>query len=134
MYNFLWVKKKGGDVMIWAIRGAITIEDNSEEAVRNGTNELMSEIISQNKLTEDEVVSIIFTGTKDIDSKYPSAVVREDLGWVDTPMLNFDELDIKNSLKLCIRVMIHINTNKGKLEMKHIYLKNAEKLRPDLAK
>lgn len=120
--------------MIWAIRGAITIEDNSEEAVRNGTNELMSEIISQNKLTEDEVVSIIFTGTKDIDSKYPSAVVREDLGWVDTPMLNFDELDIKNSLKLCIRVMIHINTNKGKLEMKHIYLKNAEKLRPDLAK
>ncbi len=120
--------------MVWAIRGAITIDENSAKAVSEGTYELMSEIIRQNQLKEEDVISIVFTATKDINAKYPSAVVRDELSWCTTAMLNYQELDIANSLKLCIRVLLHVNTQRSKQEMKHVYLKNAKVLRPDISK
>ncbi len=120
--------------MVWAIRGAITIDENSTEAVNEGTYTLMSEIIRQNKLKEEDVISIVFTATKDINSRYPSAVVRDELKWCNTAMLNYQELDIVNSLKLCIRVLIHFNTEGSKQEIKHVYLRKAAALRPDIAK
>lgn len=118
--------------MIWAIRGAITIEENSIEAVKNGTLELMTELIRTNDLREEDVISIFFTSTKDINVVYPSVFVREDLGWSSTPILNFEEKEIIGSLSLCIRVLLHVSTNKDKLQMKHVYLRRAKALRPDI--
>jgi len=81
----------------------------------------------------DDIASIIFTATSDIDAAFPAAAVRE-IGIVDIPLMCMKEIDVENSLEMCIRVLIHFNTNKSNNELCHIYLKNATRLRPDLVK
>lgn len=118
--------------MVLAIRGATTSNGNSAEEINECTTQMMREIIKSNNLDEIDVVSIMFTATADLDQLYPSVCVRENIGWINTPILNFEEKNIVNSLKKCIRVLIHINSDKQKSMLNHVYLKGAKKLRPDL--
>lgn len=113
-----------------AIRGATTAE-NTREDIFFATKEMVSEIISKNGIQAEDMIDIIFTMTKDLDAAFPAAAVR-DLGIVDVPLLDFQELYVKGALKNCIRVMIHINTDKENAQMKHVYLRDAKVLRPDL--
>lgn len=114
------------------IRGAITVQENTLEEIEEATFHMMNEIIALNSIDEEDVISIIFTTTKDLDQQYPSTVIRNRLNWTDTPLLNFEEKYIVNSLEKCIRVLIYIHTEKEKKDMVHVYLRGAEKLRPDL--
>lgn len=114
------------------IRGAITVQENTPEAIEEATFEMMKEIIRLNSINEDDVISIIFTTTRDLDQQYPSVVIRKRFNWTNTPLLNFEEKHIVNSLEKCIRVLIYINTDKEKEDMVHVYLREAQKLRPDL--
>ena len=113
------------------IRGAITINKNQSSLILEGTRLLLKEIISENELNKKEIVSIIFTATDDLDSEYP-AVAARDMGFREIPLMCYQEMKVKNSLRKCIRVIIYINRDCSHKDLNHIYLRKAKTLRPDL--
>lgn len=117
---------------VLAIRGATTVQNNCREEILKETTVLMKKIINDNSLNIEDVISIIFTMTKDLDAVYPSVAIRDLLDICDTPLLNFEEKYIQGSLEKCIRVMINVNSNESKAKVKHVYLNEAKKLRPDI--
>ena len=117
---------------VLAIRGATTASSNKREDILNETATLINKIITNNNLESDDIISMCFTMTKDLDAVYPAVAVREILDIHDIPMLNYEEKHIQGSLSKCIRVMMYINTEKTKADIKHIYLNNAKNLRKDL--
>ena len=115
------------------IRGAITVDTNSIEDIKKATIELISEIKNQNKYQDTEISNVIFTMTKDLDAAYPAKFAREEFKtWQHIPMMCVQELNINGSLQKCLRILIVINTDLAQNEIKHVYLKGAEKLRKDL--
>ena len=116
-----------------AIRGAITVDSNTKEEIRDATIDMISKIIKSNNLCEDDIVSINFSATKDLDKLYPAVAVRE-YGFCETPLFCVQEMNVEGSLEYCIRVLIYCNKSIAKKDVKHIYLKKAKKLRPDLTK
>lgn len=119
---------------IVAIRGAITVEENTQEAIKKATVELFSEIMHQNNLRIGDVVYINFSATKDLTKAYPAKFIRTELGISSIPMMCLQEMDVENSLRMCLRVLIVINTINDDFFVKHVYLKGAKILRPDIAK
>lgn len=115
-----------------AIRGATTVNNNSKEEILKESAIMIQTLIQKNELNIDDIVSMCFTMTSDLDSVYPSVAVRDILNITDVAMLNFEEKKIKGSLAKCIRVMMYINTSKDKKDIKHAYLNNASNLRVDL--
>ena len=115
------------------IRGAITIEENSIEYVRKATIELISEMKKQNNYKEEDISNVIFTLTDDINCIYPAKIAREEFAqWKYVPMMCFNELNIENSLRKCLRILITVNTELAQDQIKHVYLKGAANLRKDL--
>lgn len=110
------------------IRGATTVADNRKEAIIAATKELLSAIAKRNKLKIEEIASITFTATEDLDADFPAAAARE-LGWNETPLLCSREINVPGSLPKCIRILLHVNTNKDQSQMQHVYLKEAVNLR-----
>ncbi|MDD3593368.1 MAG: chorismate mutase [Candidatus Gastranaerophilales bacterium] len=115
-----------------AVRGAVTVSENSVSAIEAAALEMMRAVISENALNLEEVSHVIFTMTKDLNAVYPAKCVREKLNFSDIPLLCMQELDIENSLPMCIRVLMVINSDKERTQIKHIYLKDAKKIRPDI--
>ena len=118
---------------IVSIRGAITLKENSEKEIINHTKELLMEIEKQNCLDRENVISILFSATKDLNSAYPAKAARI-LGYTNAGLMCFNEMEVVNSLKKCIRVMVLYNGNIKQNHVKHVYLKEAKALRPDLNK
>ena len=116
-----------------AIRGATTAEENTREAIIGATLELIKAIEDANGLKRADSISIIFTVTKDLTAVFPAAAARE-FGLTFVPLLDMQAPDIDGALEKCIRIMIHINTDKTKEEINHVYLRGAKALRPDLVK
>ncbi|QJA08458.1 chorismate mutase [Romboutsia sp. CE17] len=119
---------------VLAIRGATTVSSNTREDILKESALLIKTIIDENKLDIDDIISICFTMTKDLDAVYPAVAVREYLDIVDIPLLNFEEKYVVGSLTKCIRVLMHINSDKNKSDIRHIYLNESKILRPDLSK
>ena len=117
---------------ILAIRGATTVTSNNKDEILKESAKLIQTIISKNDLNNEDIISMCFTMTKDLDAVYPAVAVREILNITDIPMLNFEEKYIQGSLSKCIRVMMYINTEKTKSDIKHVYLNEAKNLRKDL--
>ena len=115
-----------------ALRGAITIPEDTADEVIAATRELLQELMTQNNITSDDLVSLIFTVTPDIKSEFPAVAARQ-LGLVDTPLMCAQEIAKTGALPLCIRVLIHFYTPLSKSELKPVYLREAVRLRPDLA-
>lgn len=116
------------------IRGATTVTIDEPGQILRATQELIGAIVVSNPgLKTDEVGSVIFSVTEDLVSAFPAQAVRE-IGWDQVPMMCAREIPVKGSLPLCIRVLIHWNTEITQSEIKHIYLGNAITLRPDLVK
>jgi chorismate mutase len=119
---------------IRGIRGAITIDQDTEDKVLSATQELINEIfISNPYLRTEDIASAIFTTTNAIRSAFPARAARQ-IGWEQVPTLCANEIPILDSLPLCIRVLIHWNTDSEQKDIKHVYLRDAENLRPDLSK
>jgi len=114
-----------------ALRGAITIPVDMADEVITATRELLQEILAQNNITHDDLVSLFFTVTPDIQSEFPAVAARQ-LGLVDTPLMCAQEIPKAGALPLCIRVLIHFYTPLSKSEIKPVYLREAVRLRPDL--
>ena len=115
------------------IRGAITIPSDTPEEIGAATRLLFEAIIEKNpELAPEDIGSILFTVTHDIHSAFPAKAIRE-MGWQHVPMMCAQEIPVEDSLALCIRVLIHWNIDIPQDDIVHIYLREAKKLRPELA-
>ncbi|MGN1116139.1 MAG: chorismate mutase, partial [Candidatus Ornithomonoglobus sp.] len=115
-----------------AIRGATTAEKNTKECITRASIEMIDKIIKKNNLDTRDMIDILFTVTPDITAMFPAAAVRK-MGITEVPLLDMAAPDVDGALEMCIRVIVHINTDLGNNEMKHVYLNGAQKLRPDIA-
>jgi len=115
-----------------AVRGAITIENNTAEDIKSATVELLTAITKNNDFNISDIVFTEFTVTSDISAATPAKFARTELGWHTVPLMCTKEFEFENSLKMAIRVLIVFNSNLSQKDIVHIYLKGAEKLRPDL--
>lgn len=116
---------------IWAVRGAITITADEPEQILSASRELLEEIFKVNRITPEQIVSIIFSVTPDIHSEFPAVAART-MGLTDTPLFCVQELAKPTALPLCIRALIHFYTSLPKQNITAVYLREAQKLRPDL--
>lgn len=127
--------KLGGNLRamaVRALRGAITVDVDEPEEIRRRTVDLLSTIFDRNGIALDDVISILFTATEDLASLPPAAGARG-FGLVDVPLLCAQEMPTDGGLARCIRLMLHIETDLPKSELRHVFLREATKLRPDLA-
>ena len=115
------------------VRGATTADDNSPEEILKATRQLLALLIRQNGIRPEDVCSAIFSTTTDLDAEFPALAARQ-LGWIDVALMCVHELDVPGSLRRCIRILLHWNTEKAHGEVVHVYVKEAAKLRPDRSK
>lgn len=117
-------------MMCRGVRGAITVQRNDQEDILNATRELLQGIISANQMSPDDIASIYFTTTPDLNATYPALAARQ-LGWLDMALLCGHEMQVPGGLERCVRVLIHWNTKRKPNEIVHVYLREAKSLRPD---
>jgi chorismate mutase len=115
-----------------AIRGAITVEADTAAAILAATRELLARIVEMNGLDADDVASAIFTVTPDLSAAFPAQAARQ-LGWQHVALLDAQAVPVPGSLPRCVRVLVHWNTDTPQAAVRHIYLREAAVLRPDLA-
>ena len=114
------------------LRGAITVGENSAEEILSASRELLVELIRVNDLTDfTEIVSAVFTTTPDLTATFPAEAARS-LGMHHVPLLCASEIAVPHGMPRCLRVLLHVNTEKTQLQMVHVYLRDAKKLRPDM--
>jgi chorismate mutase len=114
------------------IRGAINCDENTAPSILQATGELLRELVRANQLTDfDEIVSAIFTTTADLNAAFPAEAARE-LGMHRVPLLCATEIDVPGGMAKCIRILLHVNTDKSAADMVHVYLRDARRLRPDM--
>ncbi|KAA9380012.1 chorismate mutase [Microbispora sp. NBC_01189] len=118
--------------MVRAVRGAIQVEGNDRDAILAGTTELVSEVMGRNNLTTDDVISVIFTCTPDLTAEFPALAARK-LGFHDVPLLCATEIDVPGALPRVVRLMAHVQTDRPRQEIQHVYLRGAVALRVDIA-
>ncbi|MGI9539698.1 MAG: chorismate mutase [Miltoncostaeaceae bacterium] len=118
------------DRSVVAIRGAISIPEDTAEAIREGASELVREVLERNGLGADDLISIIFTSTEDLCAEFPAVAARE-MGLSAVPLLCTREIPVVGSLPRCVRVMVHANVPEG-VSIRHVYLREARQLRTDL--
>lgn len=113
------------------IRGAASVPENTSQAILEAARELLLEIVQANNIDSDEIVSIIFTVTPDLNTAFPAEAARN-LGWELAPLLCTTEIPVPGSLPKCLRVLMHAYLPCSQSQVRHIYLGDAARLRPDL--
>lgn len=113
------------------VRGAVPVRANTPRAILRAADRLLRLLIEKNGIHPDEVASAIFTTTTDINAEYPAIAARK-LGWRDVALLCSHEMDVPNGLQACLRILIHWNTDKSPQDVVHVYLEEAQSLRPDM--
>lgn len=117
-------------LMCRGVRGATTVPGDDRDEILRATRELLALIIRLNGIRTEDVASAIFTTTSDLTAAFPATAARQ-LGWLDVPLICSHEIDVPGSLDCCVRVLVHWNTRKPQSEIQHVYLKEAQSLRPD---
>jgi len=112
------------------IRGATTVDSNTPEAILNATAELLTAMVKANSIRPEDVASAIFTTTPDLNAEFPALAARR-LGWNDVALLCGHEMAVPGSLAMCLRILLHVNTDKRADQIVHVYLRGAQVLRPD---
>jgi len=118
--------------MMRGIRGAVCAPENTREAIFEATKRLLTRLIAVNELRTEDIASIFFTASPDLTADYPAYVARE-MGMSQIPLMCATEINVPGVLPRVIRVLIHVNTTKKQSEIRHLYLGEASRLRPDLA-
>ena len=119
-------------IRLRGIRGATTVESNTRDAILEATGELLSAIIDANGLQEDDVASVFFSATQDLNAEFPALAARH-MGWSNVALTCMQEMYVPGSLPMCVRILIHANTAKAQSDVRFVYLRGARVLRPDLA-
>ncbi len=112
------------------VRGAISVEANTADAILSATRELLEAMIAANGIEPDDVCSLMLTTTPDLTAEYPALAARQ-LGWLDVAILCGHEMAVPHGLPRCVRALIHWNTERTPQEIQHVYLRDAVTLRPD---
>jgi len=112
------------------IRGATTVDSNTPEAILSATADLLTAMVKANSFGLEDVASAIFTTTPDLNAEFPALAARR-LGWNDVALLCGHEMAVPGSLAMCLRVLLHVNTDKRADQIVHVYLRGAKVLRPD---
>ena len=115
------------------VRGATTVEANTRDEILTNTRQLLALMIRANGIEPGDVASALFSLTSDLNAEFPALAARQ-LGWLDVPLLCTYEVDVPGSLRKCVRVMIQWNTETPQNQIRHIYIKEATRLRPDISK
>ena len=115
------------------VRGATTVEANTRDEILTATRQLVALLVRRNGIEPRDVASAIFTTSPDLDAEFPALAARQ-LGWLEVPLLCGHEMAIPGSLPRCIRVLVHWNTELSQSAIQHVYIREAERLRPDLCK
>jgi chorismate mutase len=115
------------------IRGANTVAENTPEAIFQATRELMERIVEANDIDVNDVASVLLTMTPDLNADFPAKAVRSLPGWQWVPLMCAQELNVPGALSRCVRVLLHVNTERSQEELVHVYLGEAVQLRPDMA-
>ena len=113
-----------------AIRGAITIDENTNDAILSDTKTLLHEMLYSNHIQTEDIVSIFFSLTPDLNATFPARAARQ-MGYKNIPLFCMQEIDVPEGLGKCLRILVHINSDKPNAEIIHSYLKDAHILRPD---
>ncbi len=121
-------------MFVRGIRGATTIESDCEQEILTSTSDLLLKIVEANRCQPSEICSVFITVTHDVTATFPARAIRQLAGWDLVPLMCSLEIPVDNSLPRCIRLMVLLNTDKAQDEIKHIYLKQAQSLRPDMVK
>ncbi|MFC5603260.1 chorismate mutase [Sporosarcina koreensis] len=116
------------------VRGATTVVSDQPDIVLEATRTLVIEMANENGIVPDEIISVIVSTTRDIESAFPAKAVRTLDGWKYVPVMCTHEMDVPGSMPLCIRILMHVNSETHQKDIKHIYQNEAIKLRPDLQK
>jgi chorismate mutase len=119
-------------VAVRAIRGAVQVDADEREQVLEATTELVSEVMRRNGLTTDDVISVLFTATTDLNSEFPALAARG-VGFTDVPLMCASEIDVPGALPRVVRLMAHVETDLPRSEVQHVYLRGAQALRLDIA-
>lgn len=115
-----------------AVRGATQVDADDREEILAATTELVSEVMSRNALTTDDVISVLFTATPDLTAEFPALAARK-LGFQEVPLMCASELSVPHALPRVIRLMAHIETERPRSDVQHVYLRGATALRLDIA-
>ncbi|MGJ6963194.1 chorismate mutase [Streptosporangium sp. G11] len=118
--------------MIRAIRGAIQVGANDRDEILSGVTELVTEVMGRNRLTTDDVISVIFTATPDLTAEFPALAARK-LGFHDVPLICASEIDVPGALPRVVRLMAHVDVERSRQDIQHVYLRGAVALRVDIA-
>jgi chorismate mutase len=113
-----------------AIRGATTVAENTIEAMREAVTELLDELEQRNQIQPEDMISVTFSVTRDLDAIFPAAIARTRPGWDNVAMLDVQQMHVEGSLQRCIRFLIHAYLPTA-TPIHHIYLRHASSLRPD---
>jgi chorismate mutase len=119
-------------VAVRAIRGATQVDADDRGQILEATTELVTEVMSRNRLTTDDVISVLFTTTPDLVGEFPALAARK-LGFQEVPLLCASEIAVPHALPRVIRLMAHVETDRPRSEMQHVYLRGATALRIDIA-
>lgn len=114
------------------VRGAITVDANTAEAILTATRELLTALLEANQIETDDIGSAIFSTTTDLNAEYPAVAARR-MGWQDVAIMCTHEMNVPHGLERCMRVLIMWNTGLSPRDIRHIYLGDAQQLRPDRA-
>ncbi|GDX32897.1 chorismate mutase [Actinomycetes bacterium] len=113
------------------VRGAVCLQADDPDEMREAVSELLGAMLERNQITADDVISVILTATVDLVSAFPAAGAR-DFGFVDVPLLCAQEIDVQGALPRVVRVLMHIESDRDRNSIDHVYLRGAEVLRQDL--
>lgn len=115
-----------------AVRGATVVAADERAEILDATTELVRAVLDRNELDPDQVISVVFTATPDLRAEFPAVAARQ-LGMTDVPLLCATEIDKPGALPRVIRLLAHVETDRSRAAVRHVYLRGAEVLRDDLA-
>lgn len=113
------------------IRGATTVKANTREAILEATSELLKAMVEANGIDLQDVASAFFTSSPDLNAEFPALAARQ-MGWADVALLCGHEMNVPGALNMCLRILLHVNTERKASEIVHVYLHGAKVLRPDV--
>jgi chorismate mutase len=116
---------------IRGIRGATTVSRNTEDEIHAATRELLQQMLADNDAEPDEIAAVLFTATPDLTAAFPAEAARQ-LDWTAVPLMSATEIDVPGALPRCIRVLMLWNSSRSQEQVQHVYLRDANALRPDL--
>jgi chorismate mutase len=119
-------------VAVRAVRGAVQVESDDRAEILEATTELVTEVMARNELSTDDVISVLFTATTDLTAEFPALAARK-LGFQEVPLLCASEISVPGAMPRVVRLMMHIETDKSRSQVQHVYLRGAAALRLDIA-